>query len=295
MNSRQVECFITIVEQKSFSKAASLLYLSQSVVSYQIRLLEKEIGFPLFLRDRHPVQLTDGGELFYKALLDSKQAIEKSVNLGKAWYKKASNLVNISIISIIDPVQVAGFLNICKQAIPDIQINLVPYILTNPINQIRNQDIDIFIIIRDEVNNNDEFQTIPLYFEQDYCWLGENHHLASKSHITARDIKDEEIILMENIQEQKLSTHIFDELLLENPNPKFHYVSTFDNIEFGLILANSCITLVPTKYNFSPICGIKSISYGNDYPICICAAWRIEDNSVNTKKCIDLIVDYFRV
>jgi DNA-binding transcriptional LysR family regulator len=293
MNTRQFECFTTVVKQNSFSKAAEKLFLTQSVVSYQIRSLEKEIGFPLFLRDRHPVQLTSGGEVFYKTIIEVTQSIEKSVELGRTWFNNTHSLLNINLVTFLDPMKIARFISRSQLLLPDLQINLMPYIMSGPKHQLLNPDIDIYVIYRDEVINNEDFQYIPLFVGQDYCWLSTNHPLASKSHIDAREIKDEEIILMENLQEYQISAHIYDELLRKNPNPKFRYVSDFENIAIALIISNSCVTLAPTDKSMMPIDGIKSIPYGNGYPINICVAWRKKDCSRNTKRCVDLIVDSF--
>lgn len=294
MNSRQFECFTSVVQHNSFSKAAEQLFLTQSVVSYQIRSLEKEIGFPLLLRDRHPVQLTSGGEAFYKSIIEVRQSIQKSVEMGRTWFNNNDSLLNINLVTFLDPMLITKFISRSQLLLPDLQINLLPCVISGPKHQLLNSNIDIFVIYLDEIINNEDFQYIPLLVEQDYCWLSTNHPLASRSHIDARDIKDEEIILMENLQEYQISAHIYDELLQENPNPKIRYISDFENITIALILSNSCITLAPTDNSMMPIDGIKSIPYGGGYPINICVAWRKEDDSINTKRCVDLIVDTFR-
>ena len=65
MNHRQLDCFLTVAETLNFSQAAKQLYLSQAAVSQQIQSLEKELGFPLFVRTRHQVELTEAGRYFY--------------------------------------------------------------------------------------------------------------------------------------------------------------------------------------------------------------------------------------
>ena len=57
MNQRQLDCFLAVAECLNFSHAAKQLYLSQAAVSQQIQSLEKELGFSLFVRTRHSVEL----------------------------------------------------------------------------------------------------------------------------------------------------------------------------------------------------------------------------------------------
>ena len=50
MNDRQLRYAIAVWRERSFSKAAQRLNISQPSVSEQVRLLEAEVGFPLFKR-----------------------------------------------------------------------------------------------------------------------------------------------------------------------------------------------------------------------------------------------------
>ncbi|MBP1989473.1 LysR family transcriptional regulator [Paenibacillus eucommiae] len=58
--------FVTVAEQKNFSRAAELLNLSQPGVSLQIRNLENEFGAKLMHRSPKLVKLTVAGEILYK-------------------------------------------------------------------------------------------------------------------------------------------------------------------------------------------------------------------------------------
>jgi DNA-binding transcriptional LysR family regulator len=65
MEFSQLEFFVTVVEEGSFSKAALRVYRTQPAVSIAIRRLEEEIGAPLFERSQKTPVLTQAGELLY--------------------------------------------------------------------------------------------------------------------------------------------------------------------------------------------------------------------------------------
>jgi DNA-binding transcriptional LysR family regulator len=65
MEFSQLEFFVTVVEEGSFSKAALRVYRTQPAVSIAIRRLEEEIGAPLFERSQKTPVLTEAGELLY--------------------------------------------------------------------------------------------------------------------------------------------------------------------------------------------------------------------------------------
>ena len=54
---RQMRVFAVVARQLSFTRAARELHLTQPAVSQQIKLLEQEVGLPLFEKIGHRVQL----------------------------------------------------------------------------------------------------------------------------------------------------------------------------------------------------------------------------------------------
>ncbi|MFJ8917475.1 LysR family transcriptional regulator [Amycolatopsis sp. NPDC102389] len=65
MELRHFRYFTAVAEQGGFTKAATMLFVSQPTLSQQIRALERELGVPLFLRAPDGVRLTAAGEIFY--------------------------------------------------------------------------------------------------------------------------------------------------------------------------------------------------------------------------------------
>ena len=62
MEFRQLEHFIAVAEELSFTKAAARVNIVQSGLSMSIRALENELGTPLFLREGRIVRLSSAGE-----------------------------------------------------------------------------------------------------------------------------------------------------------------------------------------------------------------------------------------
>lgn len=61
MDVDALKTFLEVNRTRHFGQAADNLYLSQSAVSARIRLLEQEVGVPLFTRQRNNIQLTAAG------------------------------------------------------------------------------------------------------------------------------------------------------------------------------------------------------------------------------------------
>ena len=80
INLKQLEAFVATAEFSSFTKAAEIMYLTQSTVSSHISALEKNLGVRLIQRGaRQRVSLTREGELVYreaKDILERCQALQ---------------------------------------------------------------------------------------------------------------------------------------------------------------------------------------------------------------------------
>uniref|UniRef100_UPI0015D6C102 LysR family transcriptional regulator n=1 Tax=Staphylococcus haemolyticus TaxID=1283 RepID=UPI0015D6C102 len=85
MYSRQIEVFVKVVEQKSFSKAAEELFISSTAIMKQINSLEDQVGVTLLNRSNKGVSLTPAGKSFYEDAKEiiklSNQAIQRAKNI----------------------------------------------------------------------------------------------------------------------------------------------------------------------------------------------------------------------
>ena len=63
MDVKQLTALVAIAETGSVTRAAEVLHLVQPAVTRQVRLLEEELGAPLFDRTRQGMRLTDDGQI----------------------------------------------------------------------------------------------------------------------------------------------------------------------------------------------------------------------------------------
>lgn len=66
-----------VYKEKSFSKAAKNLYISQPSLSANVRRVEAKIGYPIFNRNTSPLTLTECGERYIQSV-EEILAIENS-------------------------------------------------------------------------------------------------------------------------------------------------------------------------------------------------------------------------
>ena len=106
---KEMEYVYAVYQERSFSKAARKLYLSQPALSAAVRKAEAEIHTPIFDRSTNPIGLTPAGEYYIdavKRILDIRQEMETyfeslagecqgTVQVGAASYFCAHVLPNV--------------------------------------------------------------------------------------------------------------------------------------------------------------------------------------------------------
>ena len=77
MRLEQLTYVVTIADCCSISKAAKKLYVTQPALSNTLRDLEKELNFPIFVRNAQGVSLTEKGEELYRIAKSIQSDLER--------------------------------------------------------------------------------------------------------------------------------------------------------------------------------------------------------------------------
>jgi DNA-binding transcriptional LysR family regulator len=85
VHGRDLRYFVAVAEELHFTRAAERLFISQPALSKQIRMLERQLGAPLFDRGRDGVRLTPVG----KALLPHARRVLAAWDIGWAEVERA--------------------------------------------------------------------------------------------------------------------------------------------------------------------------------------------------------------
>ena len=77
IETKQLQYLVVCAQLRSFSKAAEALYTTQPNVSKVIRMLEDELGFPVFVRQSRGITLTARGQRVYEYASRAVENIEQ--------------------------------------------------------------------------------------------------------------------------------------------------------------------------------------------------------------------------
>ena len=89
MNTKQMDYIIETAKTLNLSRAAENLFISQPALSYQIKVIEEEVGFAIFDRVGKSIRLTPAGQQLVTSLqrisVDLQFAIEQAQNMGEIY------------------------------------------------------------------------------------------------------------------------------------------------------------------------------------------------------------------
>lgn len=108
-NFNELAAFALVAKEKSFTRAAAQLGVSQSALSQTIRNLEEKLGLRLLTRTTRSVSPTDVGERLLLTLAPRLEEIESELAILKGMRDKPSGIIRITAgehcaVTLLEPV-----------------------------------------------------------------------------------------------------------------------------------------------------------------------------------------------
>ena len=182
-----------VYKERSFTKAAQNLYISQPSLSARIKKIEEIIGEPLFDRSTTPLQLTEVGKVYIEAaeeITQIEQRVENYIN-DLAGLKTGNLAVGASTLfaAYVVPSLITQF----NQKFPDVHIQLIEGNTAELEEMLGNNALDFVI-------DNYHYDSI-LYNKELYC--EENILLAVPKHFSVNEELETYQLSYENIKNKK--------------------------------------------------------------------------------------------
>ena len=199
MTLKQLEAFVRIANNKSFTLAAKELFITQPTVSAYINNLEEELGARLFDRTTKEVQLSEEGDSIYlyaKEILELADKIQSSFSVNEDDNKLRQVVISTSSIpgQFLVPEILAAF----KKKFPEVDFKVRETDSEGVVEDITNHMADIGLA-GTEINSN-KCNFIPFY-DDELILVTENSEKYRKIKETATNlnwIKNEDFIMRES-------------------------------------------------------------------------------------------------
>ena len=188
MNTKQIDCVLEIAQTKNFNRAAENLFISQPALTYQIKLVEEEIGFKLFDRSSRGAVLTPAGEQFCTTLRNIRGELKRAIEQGQNFSSKYHTNISIGL-----PMRSA--LYFLPEAIKifeaeDEGISITPHFLplSDPSSFLKGEE-DILFSMEVDVKHIPDIKLHPLFKSRIYLITGQSDPLADRDIIYMQDLQ----------------------------------------------------------------------------------------------------------
>lgn len=244
MEFKQLQYFVMVVQQSSFSEAAKKLHLSQPSLSKAIKNLESEVGFQLLERTTKRVQLTESGSVIYERalqILREADILQQEIEEVK-W--TGSGSVQIGMIESVKnwlPSILHGY----QQDFPSMHVKLIEVLSRGDVERALRQ-YTVHVCLTNQFIEASDIVTTPLYQERLAVVMHPAHRLASNDSITLADLEDETFIVTSvGLQTRQ---DIFSAFAEEGVRMNMCYeVERFETI-VELVRENIGISIIPQNY-----------------------------------------------
>jgi DNA-binding transcriptional LysR family regulator len=193
MELRQLEHFLAVVEEGSFTRAAARLFMVQSSLSASLLGLERELGTDLFIRGRRGAELTDGGRAFLepaRATLCGADRARDAVAEVKGLIRGS---VRIAAVAMPRSIDVGETIRRFQDEHPGVDVHVVPVSAREMTDLVADGKVDFAITPRvTGTASGLHFQ--PLVRTPLVLILPTGHRLAGAQDLDPSDLADEPVI-----------------------------------------------------------------------------------------------------
>jgi len=183
MELKYLRLIKTIAEEGNLAKATHHLFLTQSALSHQLRDLEEQMGFKVFLRNRHQWRLTEEGEELYK--MANRVLEEITLGLEKVHQIQEGSVGKLKISTECYSFYQSLPRFIQKMAVlyPEIEIDLAIEDTHQPIQKILANELDIALVTHKPTH--EALMTVEVFQDEILALMHQEHPLSSQPYLEA--------------------------------------------------------------------------------------------------------------
>ncbi len=145
INYELYKVFYHVAATLSFSEASKQLFISQSAVSQSIKVLERKLNQPLFIRSTKKVQLTPEGEILLKHIEPAMNLIKKGENQLLEAHTLNGGQLRIGASDTICRYYLVPYLNQFHKKYPNIHIKVTNQTSIECVRFLENGQADFII------------------------------------------------------------------------------------------------------------------------------------------------------
>lgn len=209
MDGEALQTFLTVYRQQGFSKAAKVLHRTQPAISRRIRLLEEELGVPVFERAAGPVVLSQAGQTLLPYAERALAALQDALSAVRELRTGHAGQVSLATVGTLAGGELSGVLRRFAQRHPTVNLTLRTARSVEVSDLVRRGEVTLGL--RYERDRSRDLRCEELASEPLRVVCAPAHRLAGRSIRALRELRDERWLAFPEVPGQReiAATHVF--------------------------------------------------------------------------------------
>ena len=187
MTTKQIDYCIELAHTLNFSRAADRMFVSQPTFSYQIRLLEEEVGFAIFERSGKGASLTPAGSQFVSFLAGMREDLKRAIEQGQNFSAKYRDSISISMMVRQTLYFLPEAMRLFAQTNPEVQITPI-FQYENGVESFLRNETDILFALKEQTGQIPGIRVHELFESHVYLIAQRDDPLTEKNRIFEEDL-----------------------------------------------------------------------------------------------------------
>ena len=241
MDIRQINYFVAVAQNGSFSKAAEMLSLSQPTLSLAVKKLEEELGVKLFYSFNKRQELTDEGAALLESSRHLLDAYQQTLEHVKSSRKSRAGSFTLGLSPLFGACFFGDLIPKFNQEYPNIHITMIEDGAQKIDERIANGQVDLAVTLK--TDRLSTFSNCHFTTQRNVVLLHKSHPLAGEKSLTVAQLREEPFAIFS--QDFILHRQIVSACHSAGFRPKFALLSSQWDFMVELVAKNHAVSILP--------------------------------------------------
>jgi LysR family hydrogen peroxide-inducible transcriptional activator len=242
MEMQQIRYFLALCDQLNFTRAAERCNVSQPSLTRAIKMLEDELGGPLFHRERSNTHLSELGRMVKPHLEQVFAGAEGAKQHAQNFIRLKKTPLRLGLMCTIAPTLLLDLISAVQMRHRDVELQIVDAAAPKLKDGLIGGDLEVAIYAMPMTPPDERLHYLPLYRERFVIVMHAQHRLAANNAARVKDFDGECYLSRVNCEYDEPATRIFNEQRVRCPTV---YESERDDWILAMAAAGLGVAFMP--------------------------------------------------
>jgi DNA-binding transcriptional LysR family regulator len=191
MEMHQIRYFLAVAKELNFTRAAERCNVAQPSLTRAIKLLEEELGGPLFHRERSNTHLSELGNMVLPYLTQVYEQTQTVKQQAIDFTRLKRTALKLGVMCTVSPTHLVDLLRSVQSRYEGIELQLFDASAPDLEERLISGDLEVGIYCVPGREQDERLHYLPLFREQYMIVVHPGHPLASHNAIRVKDLNGE--------------------------------------------------------------------------------------------------------